>query len=229
LIKGNGWEIPDTSSYPYSPAGQYSKWSGPVNISYAINYLVENGKARVVVNPKIIITNGEESKIEVTEDYLESVDVDSSTSTGGTVITRDYNIGNDKGVTVSIVPFISPDGYVTMNITPEYSTEAGSVTGVENTATGDRVTYLAATLLSHRNLELKNIRIKDGETLVIAGMIQEGESKTVNKVPLLGDIPVIGTVFRSTTSKKTKSEMVIMLTPKIITDNEDAVAASDNL
>jgi type IV pilus assembly protein PilQ len=60
-------------------------------------------------------------------------------------------------------------------------------------------------------------------------MIQEGESKTVNKVPLLGDIPVIGTVFRSTTSKKTKSEMVIMLTPKIITDNEDAVAASDNL
>ena len=76
---------------------------------------------------------------------------------------------------------------------------------------------------------LKNIRIKDGETLVIAGMIQERESKTIHKVPFLGDVPLIGALFRSTVSSKSKSEMVIMLTPKIITDNEDSIRNIDTL
>ena len=195
---------------------------------YAINYLVKNGKARVVVNPRIIITNGVESKIEVTQDYLESVEVDSSTSTGGTVVTRDYNVADDQGVTVGITPFISPDGYVTLNIVPEYSTEIGPVDGQES-INGQIITYKAATLLSHRNLDLKNVRIKDGETLVIAGMIQEKESKTINKIPVLGDLPLVGALFRSTISSKSKSEMVIMITPKIITDTEDAIGNTDTL
>ncbi len=204
------------------------KWNSNFDITYAIRYLVQNGKARVVVNPRIIITNGVESKIEVTEDYVESVDVQASTSTGGTVITRDYNVSDDKGVTINIVPFISPDGYVTLKLTPEYSTQIGTVEGTE--VINDKpVTYLAATLLSHRNLDLQNVRIKDGETLVLAGMIQENETKRINKIPVLGDIPVLGTVFRSTITKKTKSEMMILITPKIITDNEDAVGVSETL
>lgn len=228
FFKGNGYTLVDPEEYPYEPVGEVGKWKGPVNIMYTINYLVQSGKARVVVNPRLIITNGEESKIEVTQDYLESVEVDSSTSTGGTVVTRDYTISDDQGVTLSITPFISPDGYVTLNMVPEYSTEIGHIDGIES-INGRTETYRAATLLSHRNLDLKNIRIKDGETLVIAGMIQEGESKTISKVPVLGDIPLIGALFRSTTSKKTKSEMVIMITPKIITDNEDAIGNTDTL
>ena len=74
---------------------------------------------------------------------------------------------------------------------------------------------------------MKNIRIKDGETLVIGGMIQEEDSKVVQKIPVLGDLPVIGTIFRTTTSRKTKSELVIMITPRIINDGDGAVA--DNL
>lgn len=222
FFKGNDYSVgslqQDSGWKENYTAGKYS---GPLTIAYAINYLIQSGKARIVVNPRIVITNGEESKIEVTQDYLESVEVDSSTSTGGTVITRDYTIGEDQGVTVAITPFISPDGYVTLNIVPEYSTEVGQVDGSEE-IDGKRVPYKAATLLSHRNLDLKNIRIKDGETLVIAGMIQERETKTVHKIPVLGDLPLIGAMFRSSTNSKSKSEMVMMLTPKIISDNEDA-------
>lgn len=228
FFKGNGFETMDPENYPYEANGQLSKWAQRSNIVYTINYLIKNGKARVVVNPKIIITNGEESTIEVTQDYLESVEIDSSTSTGGTVVTRDYTVGEDQGVTLSITPFISPDGYVTMNITPEYSTEIGHIDATESIA-GTSQTYRAATLLSHRNMDLKNVRIKDGETLVIAGMIQEKESKTITKIPVLGDLPIIGALFRSTTSGKSKSEMVIMLTPKIITDTEDAVGNAETL
>ncbi len=83
--------------------------------------------------------------------------------------------------------------------------------------------------MAKRNLDLKNIRIKDGETLVIAGMITEEEQKMVGKVPFLGDIPGIGALFRSTSSEKVKNEMVIMITPKIITDTEDAVGNADTL
>ena len=111
-----------------------------------------------------------------------------------------------------------------MNIKPEYSTILNQVSATDSVGT-----YVAATLLSHRNLDLKNIRIKDGETLVIAGMINEEEQKSIGKVPVLGDLPIIGTIFRSTTSEKKKNEMVIMLTPKIVTDTEDAVGNTDAL
>ena len=84
-------------------------------------------------------------------------------------------------------------------------------------------------MLQRRNLDLKNVRIKDGDTLVIGGLIQEEETKTISKIPVLGDLPIVGTVFRSTTSGKKKQEMVIMITPKIITDSEDAVGNIDNL
>ena len=195
-----------------------------MTLSYAINYLVRNSKGRVVANPRILITNGEESTIDITQDYVESTESEQSAYTGGTIATRTYNIASDAGVKVSITPFISPDGYVTMNIKPEYSTILSTVPATD--AVG---TYTAATLLSHRNLELKNIRIKDGETLVLAGMINEEEQKTIGKVPVLGDLPVVGTLFRTTTSEKKKNEMVIMITPKIITDTEDAVGNTDTL
>ena len=226
ILKGNGYNVikMEEDSAP-EILYRIGKYSGPATISYTINYLIENRKGRVVVNPRIVITNGVESKIDVTQDYLESVDVDSSTSTGGTVVTREYNIGNDQGVTMTIMPFISPDGYVTLNITPEYSTPIDDIQGYDSIA-GE---YKAATLLSHRNLDLKNVRIKDGETLIIAGMIQESDTKTVHKIPVLGDLPVVGALFRSTSSGKAKSEMLIMLTPKIITDNEDAVGNIDTL
>ena len=124
FFAGNSYSIVDDKG---TVQQTISKYTGPLTITYMINYLVKNKKARVVVNPRIVITNGVESKIDVTQDYLESVEINSSTSTGGTVVTRDYNVSDDQGVQVSITPFISPDGYVTLNIKPEYSTEIGKV------------------------------------------------------------------------------------------------------
>lgn len=224
FLKGNKYEVWDTSGDEPELINTLTPFSGPVNISYAINYLVKNSKGRVVSNPRILITNGEEATIDVTEDYIESTESDQSAYTGGTIATRDYNIADDAGIQISITPFISPDGYVTMNIKPEYSTILQQVTATDSVGQ-----YVAATLLSHRNLDLKNVRIKDGETLVIGGMISEEEQKSIGKVPVLGDIPIIGTLFRSTTSTKSKNEMVIMITPKIVTDTEDAIGNTDTL
>ena len=217
----------ETYSAPtYSEVPGYRKGSiGGTYISWTMNYLIENRKARVLANPKILITNGQQSVIDLTEDYIEKVTSEflSSTSNGSGAtgsVQKTYTIGDDKGIKITLVPFISPDGYVTMNIKPQYATEAGNVYSTNNDGTKD----IAATLLNRRNLDLKNVRIKDGETLVIGGLIQETEQKTVQKIPVLGDLPLIGAAFRSTTTGKVKTELVIMITPKILKDGDDAVA-----
>lgn len=194
-------------------------------ISWTMNYLIENNKARVLANPKILITNGQESIIDLTEDYVEKVTSEFLTSatngySSGGAVQKTYTIGDDKGIKIALTPFISPDGYVTMNIKPEYATEAGQIYTFNEVGGRD----LAATLLNRRNLDLKNVRIKDGETLVIGGLIQEVEQKTTSKIPVLGDLPLVGAAFRSSGTTKSKSELVIMITPKILSDGEGTVA-----
>jgi len=193
-------------------------------ISWHLKYLITNKKGRVLANPKLLITNGQESVIDLTQDYVEKVTSEylSSTGTGvGSIGTsqKTYTIGKDMGIKISLTPFISPEGYVTMNIKPDYATEANQVIDPQTK-------NLEATLLSRRNLDLKNVRIKDGETLAIGGLIQESDQKTVSKIPVLGDLPVIGAAFRSSKTEKKKSELVIMITPRIINDGEGSVADS---
>ena len=76
--------------------------------------------------------------------------------------------------------------------------------------------------LREKTTEFKN-RIKNGETLMLGGLIYEKETQNVSKIPILGDIPALGVFFRNTNNEKQKNELVIMITPRIIDDTEDAV------
>ena len=228
IVSGSGLKLYDPlSDNPDKPHTLIERHRGKSSLSWHVNYLVKNGKGRLLANPKVMVTNGKKSVINLSSDYIKSVDEEIMTAAGGTGvagISRDYEIGEDCGIIVEMTPFISPDGYVTMNLKPSYAQEKPNGRHMSTSATGDSI--LAATLLQRRNLELSNIRIKDGETLVIGGLIQETETKTVEKTPVLGDLPVIGSLFRSTRTSNEKSELVIMVTPRIIKDTEDV--ASDN-
>lgn len=211
---------------PGRPSDRYQNNPAPWALSWTINYLIENNKGRVVANPRILITNSQESVIDLTSDYVKTVTSQVVQGVQQATSQKDYEIGDDNGIKVSITPFISPDGYVTLNITPEYATISEQIFAVgEDPENPD----LVATLLQRRNLELKNVRIKDGETLIIGGMLRDSETKQVQKIPVLGDLPYIGAIFRSTSTEKTKEEMIIMITPKIITDNEDAISEQETL
>ena len=216
FFAGNGFSYTDANDKEITA----KHYSGSPQLVYTINYLVENSKGRVLANPRILLTSGQESTIDLTSDYVAKVTSQylDGTGSGTSQVQKDYDIQDDNGIKVTITPFISPDGYVTLDITPEYSSVAGQLySGSE--VDGER--DLAATLLQRRNLDLKGVRIKDGETLVIGGMIQETEQKSVTKIPFLGDLPVVGMFFRSTGTQRSKEEMVIMLTPQILLDNED--------
>lgn len=232
FFSGHGYDILgdwDEDKGEYKKEGEIVKWSGSPQLVYAVNYLVENEKGRVLANPRIMITSGQKSTIDLTSDYVSKVTaqyLDNGSSSGSSQVQKEYEINNDNGIKVEITPFISPDGYVTLDLKPQYATIASQIT-TPGEVDGER--DIAATLLQRRNLDLKGIRIKDGETLVVGGMIQETETKSVSKIPFLGDLPVIGMFFRSTTTGRRKEEMVMMITPQIIVDTEDAVSDDTSL
>ena len=188
-------------------------------LTYQLKYLVENGNGRVLTNPKIMVTNGKKATIDMTSDYVKSVtsQILQGSDTVTSATQRTYDIGSDEGLLIEIVPFISPDGYVSMNISPEFATIKSQVYTTNDLGQQE----LAATLLQRRDLELKNIRIKDGETLVLAGLIKENETQTVQKMPILSDLPLIGAFFRGNATTKSREELVIVVTPHIIKDGQD--------
>lgn len=222
FITGDSVTVYDSATNKYAPLYNLGRFSGTPTVTYTMSYLIKNGKGRVLANPRIMITNGVNSKIDLSSDYVKQItsQVVTSTMSSNPTIQKTYTIGSDEGIVINITPFISPDGYVTLNITPNYATEKEQVTDY-NASTNKY--DLVATLLQRRNLDLKNVRIKDGETLVIGGMIRETEAKNVSKLPVLGDLPGVGMFFRNTNTTKKKEELVIMLTPKIIKESEDVV------
>ena len=222
FIDHNGNKVTDwVEDEDRNPNGQYPAMS----LSWTINYIIESRKGRIVANPRILVTNGKEATIDLTSDYVKTVTSQIVQGVNNATSQKDYEIGDDNGIKVTLTPFISPDGYVTLDINPDYAT----ISGREYTYNENNEQELAATLLQRRNLELKGVRIKDGETLIIGGMIRDEETKNIAKIPFLGDIPYIGAIFRSTNTEKTKEEMIIMITPRIITDNEDAISEQDTL
>ena len=203
----------------------YTKYVGSPTLSYAVNYMLRNGKARTLANPKIIVTSGQTATIDLSSEYIDTVKTEFNSNNIGVtgIATRTYNKGSDNGIQISVVPFISPDGYVVLDIDPQYQSILDTVTEISPNGSVDTV----ATLLNKRNLSIRGVRIKDGETLVLGGLIQEVEKKTVSKIPFLGDIPVVGMFFRSSKADREKEELVIMITPQIIVDTEDSFANDD--
>ena len=229
FFAGHGFTLVDPETYDketgsYDVIGQIQKWGTSPQLVYSVNYLISSNKARVLANPKILLTSGKTSKIDLSSEYIDTMTTQflSSGAIGTSQSQKEVNKGSDNGITVEISSFISPDGYVTLDITPQYNSIADTVYDTNQID-------ILATLLQKRMLELKGIRVKDGETLVIGGMIQERETKNVTKIPFLGDIPVLGMFFRSTTTGKSREEMVMMLTPQIIVDTEDAVDHDNTL
>ena len=207
-----------SNNTPYSWLMPGKGNTGTVTVTQYVQYIIENRKGRLLANPKVLVTSGKESKIDLSSDYIKKTTYTNTTSTYFSQ-SKEYEIGNDEGIVVSVTPYISKDGYVVMNLSPAYATVKEVLTN------GD---LIDATLLQRRNLNLNNIRVKDGDTLVIGGLIQEENKTTISKVPLLGDIPGLGFFFRNTHTEKMKEELVILITPHIIDDSPEMVNLENN-
>jgi len=208
---GNQMAVVDPSD-PNNILYTQSKYDSTTTLALQLKYLIENGKGRVLTNPKIMVTNGQKSTIDMTSDYVKTVKSEVITNVMQGAFSKTYEIGNDEGLKIEMIPFISPEGYISLNLQPQFATVKERIYAPGQSG----VSELQATLLQRRDLELKNIRIKDGETLILGGLIRESEQQSTTKIPFLGDLPLVGSFFRSSNSTKSKEELVIMITPHII-------------
>ena len=170
------------------------------------------GDANILSSPRITVLNNEEAKILVgsSEPYAtNTVTQGTSTTTTATSLTF-----LDIGVKLFVTPTINRDGFVTMKIKPEISSKGTDYTYGSPETTVPRVTTTQAET---------NVMIKDGMTIIIAGLIKDERTGTVSKIPILGDIPFLGLAFRKTDNSIVKKELVIFLTPHIISGETNYV------
>jgi Flp pilus assembly secretin CpaC len=152
--------------------------------------------------------NNQEAKIHVGKKDAYITSTTSQGASGQTVTSQTVNFV-DTGIQLAVTPTINRDGFVTMKIKPEISDATSTSVISENLTT-------SIPIVSTSEAET-TVMVKDGVTIIIAGLKKDKREKSVKKVPFFGDIPGLGFFFRSTSDNATSQELIILLTPHIVT------------
>lgn len=207
--------IPDSSNFNVT-----SLDLSVADFSVLISALNEQGDAKVLSNPKLSVMNGQPALITVGRNitYISSIEADRDTSTTGTSITYTAEVDSLlSGLGLGITATIMDDSEIIMNLVPvtsELSTDAVpyeqiSVDGAES---GGKV---GVPIVNVREMST-TVKVKDGDTLIIGGLISEDTRNDNNSVPVLSEIPFLGALFKSETKAVVKKELVILIQPRII-------------
>lgn len=196
---------PDPNGQP-GTLGKINKLTRtPLSLTMQLNLLVQKGNGRVLADPRIATLSGHTASIRA-GDTLAIL-----TTTGGgvgTPVTQQLQTFN-TGVTLDITPQVSTKDDLTVMLHPVVNSLSGILNGVPQIATRDTQTV---------------VHLHNDQTLVIGGLIQEADTKNVTSIPILGNIPVIGGLFKNNDTNITRNELVIVVTPHILKDGESLPA-----
>jgi general secretion pathway protein D len=169
-----------------------------------LDALISDGKAKVLADPNIGAIDGYPAYVFIgdTLNYIQSI---TSSTTGENITTASVQVG----ITLRVTGKLSNDGYITLNIHPEVSTVSQWVDVTGGGELPDIATRYADT----------TIRVKDGETIAIGGLIQDQDLVNLYKVPVLGDLPFFGQLFRDRQDHHTKDEVVFFLKTSVMKDS----------
>jgi len=187
-----------------------SSYPGLINI----NALQANGKVKILSSVPLVSQNNKEASVSV----VNNIPILKSTIQGGSGTARDViqNIDRlDVGIKLKLTPRINPSNEVCMVLNP--SIEAI----IDSGSTG---TY--APTISKREVST-TVTVPDGRTIVISGLIREDHTNIIRKIPVLGSIPVIGFLFRRTVETKNRTNLIIFVTPHVMSSEIKAKAATD--
>jgi type IV pilus assembly protein PilQ len=184
------------------------------NFIAALQLEVENENAKILTDPTLVVQEGQTAEVQLTEEVITNFEIE----TTGT--------GNDRTQTVTVerspaglilqvqVDRIDDNGFVSLSVAPSISAPSS----VERVELNDNTVDI--TLLAERRLTSGQVRVRDGQTLILSGIIQDADRTEVSKVPILGDIPLLGALFRSTRRENTRQEVIVVLTPQILDDSD---------
>jgi MSHA type pilus biogenesis protein MshL len=179
------------------------------SITAILDALKQQGNLKIVSKPRLRTLNNQPAVVRVGQDF--PVFTTKTTVSGESgVVTRDETISTiTVGTVLSITPQVAADGLITLDVTPAVS----RLVRTETSATGNT----NAPVIDIRQAS-SIVRVRDGATIIMGGLVQDTTTSTQRKVPLLGDIPLLGKAFSGTNRNKERTELVIFLTPRIIKD-----------
>ena len=172
------------------------------DINVTLRALATAGKLDVLSRPYILASDNQLASITVGQEvpFITDTRID---SLGGQIHTIQYQ---DVGIILQVTPHINPDGLVIMDVTPEISQLTSSTVPISQ--------GVSAPIISKRSADSR-VGIRDGQTIVIGGLMEDRKTSTMTKVPILGDIPFIGALFQRNQVQKSKTELLIFLTPHV--------------
>ena len=171
-------------------------WTGDATL----DALIQDQRAHLLASPSIATLNGKEARIVIGEKvpYKEKT----QTTTGTTETVKFI----DVGTTLKVTPQISPDGYITMSVHPEVSSVSSFIDN------NPRITTREADVV---------VRVKDGDTLVIGGLIKNEDTRVDGRIPILGSIPIVNLIFSNKSKDASQTELAVFITPYIIRDGSE--------
>ena len=206
---------------PAGPSGSITGIFNTLNrlqqsLALRVQSAIQDGTGKILTDPKVVVADGGSSRISIATSV--PVNVETITIPQGEnqppVVTQRLQ-REDAGVILDVSEVrIDDNGFVTLTIQPEISIpvpiqvlEGGDFAGIQ------------LFNIDRRRLEASQLRLRDGQTFIIAGLIQDRDTVDVQKVPFLGDLPLLGALFRSQSVNNERNEVVFMLTPYIMDDN----------
>jgi type IV pilus assembly protein PilQ len=162
-------------------------------------------KAKLLANPRILVLDNQQAEIKI----VSQIPYQQLNQGGGSSVSFGTTEFREVGVTLNVVPHLTRDGMIRLQLKPKFSVQTGSVnvgTSTENYPQPVIDEREAATVLL----------IKDGQTVVLGGLRKKDVTKQINKVPLLGDLPLLGSIFRFEGEQAVNSELVVFVTPRIV-------------
>jgi type IV pilus assembly protein PilQ len=172
-----------------------------------ISFLNSNGETELLASPRIVTADNKEAKIAIAQQFPIPQFTFNQQTASLEVSGFEFK---DIGILLGVTPHINKSGYVTLELKPEVS----SFDPTKVQSFGGAV-QAQIPIIDTRNLQA-SVLIKDGHTLALGGLIREDSARTFTKVPVMGDIPGIGGAFRSKSYEKTKRNLLIFITPTIV-------------
>lgn len=176
---------------------------------------ISNGNGKILTDPTITIQEGQTAQVNLTQEVFGGTEAQFiNTNEGGDPVLTQRPIIKEAGLTVVVrIERIDDNGFVSLSVAPNV-TAIGQFLPTQDFGT--------IALLNERSLTSGLIRLRDGQTLILSGIIQDEDTATVSKVPILGDIPILGALFRRTSRVNQRQEVIVMLTPQILTDSDSS-------
>ncbi len=216
LAPGITAQTETTTTYGLPSLFQY-----PKRFLSTLQAQVVNGSAKILTDPTLIVQEGQTAEVNLTQEVPAGIEVQFVTANaGGNAIPVQRVTTKEAGLTVGIrIERIDDNGFISLSVAPSVS----SVAEQRDLGNGNLIAFL-----NKRTLSSGLIRLRDNQTLILSGIIQDSDRTTVSKVPILGDIPLLGALFRSTNRQNQRQEVIVLLTPQILDDSERSSAGFGN-